>query len=92
MLHKKEKVKKNLKRPSDENHQKISSVRRENKYIYMYIYTHFQTVAILKKNYMAFCFLIYKLYLYMKTSIGKVKPKWNNTRTVTVVKRRLTLI
>ena len=28
----------------------------------------------------------------MKTSIGKVKPKWNNTRTVTVVKRRLTLI
>ena len=32
------------------------------------------------------------IYLYMKTSIGKVKPKWNNTRTVTVVKRRLTSI
>ena len=64
----------------------------------MYIYTHFQTVAILKKNYMAFYFLIYNIYiylymyLYMKTSIGKVKPKWNNTRTVTVVKRRLTSI
>lgn len=62
----------------------------------MYIYTHFQTVAILKKIYIAFCFLIYNnyiyRYIYMETSIGKVKPKWNNTRTVTVVKRRLTLI
>ena len=64
MLHKKEKVKKNLKRPSDENHQKISSVRRENKYIYMYIYTHFQTVAILKKIYMPFVFL-YIIYIYI---------------------------
>lgn len=50
----------------------------------MYIYTHFQTVAILKKIYIAFCFLIYNIYIdiYMETSIGKVKPKWNNTRTV----------
>lgn len=49
----------------NENHQKISSVRRENKYIYMYIYTHFQTVAILKKNLYAFCFLIYNIYIYI---------------------------
>ena len=31
----------------------------------MQIYTHFQTVAILKKNYMAFCFLIYNIYIYI---------------------------
>ena len=30
----------------------------------MYIYTHFQTVAILKKNLYAFCFLIYNIYIY----------------------------
>ena len=28
----------------------------------MYIYTHFQTVAILKKNLYAFCLLIYNIY------------------------------
>ena len=60
----------------------------------MYIYTHFQIVAILKKIYTPFVFsyIYIYIYIYMKTSIGKVKPKWNNTRTVTVVKRRLTLI